>query len=228
MVVNKTLKTTGMWVVVPVKCLLDSKTRLSSVLNREERARFTLAMVHDVLEQLVRVKSLAGVCVLSNDERVWKLASQLDVRIWSENAEELNSGLQAVKFGLATEGFGVMIIPCDVPAARAEDYQQLLEGHRKGVTLVEASADGGTNALLCDAGADFSFHYGPGSFDAHSQEAKCRGIPLAITRKPRLQRDTDCPADLDWLVNSNNKCRARDYLLQLLPEARRTGWKKMA
>jgi len=217
-----------MWAVVPVKCLRDSKTRLSAVLNQKQRAHFTLTMVHDVLEQLVQVKNLSGVCVLSDDEHVLKLASQLGVRIWSEDANELNPGLQAVKNGLAAEGFGVMIIPCDVPVARAKDYQQLLAGHREGVTLVEASVDGGTNALLCDARLDFSFQYGPGSFDAHSLETKYHGVPLSTVKTPRLQRDIDCPADLDWLVNSSDKCRARDYLLQLLPEARRANRKHMA
>jgi len=217
---SKALKTKGMCAVVPVKRLRESKTRLKTVLDSAQRARFTLVMVHDVLEQLAQVESLAGVCVLSDDESVSKLARQMGMRVWSEEADDLNSGLQAVKNGLSAEGFGVMIIPCDVPVARAEDYQQLLAGHREGVTLVEASADGGTNALLCDAGLDLSFHYGPGSFSAHSQEVKRRGIPLIITKKSRLERDIDCPGDMDWLVNSHEDCRARDYLLQLLPEAK--------
>ena len=213
-----TLKTKGMWAVVPVKRLQDSKTRLHTMLDSAQRARFTLTMVHDVLEQLADVKSLAGVCVLSDDESVLKLATQLGVRIWSEDAGELNSGLQAVKDRLAADGFGLMVIPCDVPAARTEDYQQLLSGHREGVTLVGASVDGGTNALLCDAGLNLSFHYGMGSFEAHSHEATNHGIPLSIAEIPRLQRDIDRPTDMEWLINSDNNCRAQDYLFRLFPE----------
>jgi len=218
---NATSNKIDMWAVVPVKHLSDSKTRLASVLTRVQRTGFTLAMLHDVLEQLVQLKNMDGVCVLSNDERVIELARQLNVRIRSENASELNAGLQAEKNRLDAEGVGVMIIPADVPSARTQDYQQLLDRHHEGVTLVEASADGGTNALLCDAGLDLSFQYGPGSFAAHAREAKRHGIALTSTQLPRLQRDIDRPEDLDWLINSGHDCRARDYLLQLFPEARR-------
>jgi len=225
---NATTNKMDMWAVVPVKCLSNSKTRLASVLGRAQRVEFTLAMLHDVLEQLSRVKNLAGICILSDDMHLVKLAGSLGVRIWSDNASDLNHGLQAVSKGLEKEGYGVMIIPCDVPVARTQDYQRLLDGHREGVTLVEASADGGTNALLCDAGQEMLFNYGAGSFVAHKREAEQHGIPLTITRIPRLQRDIDRPGDLDWLVNSNHDCRARDYLLQLFPEARQLEWKQTA
>jgi len=201
---------------------------MAPLLNRAQRARLTLAMLHDVLEQLAQVKDLAGIVVLSNDENVIELAGQLNVRIWLDNANDLNLGLQAVKKGLAAEGFGVMIIPCDVPVVRAQDYQQLLAAHREGVTLVEASADGGTNALLCDADIEVTFHYGSGSFAAHKQVAEKRSMTLTVVKCPHLQRDIDRPEDLDWLVSSSDNCRARDYILQLFPEMRQVDWKLTA
>ena len=219
MVVATKLKTMDMWAIVPVKYLKGSKSRLAPVLDRTQRIRFTLTMVHDVLEQLVQVKALDGVGVLSNDERVQKLAEQLNVRVWSDQADDLNSGLQTVKAELAVEGYGVMVVPCDVPVARAQDYRQLLAGHDGGVTLVEASADGGTNTILCDAGLDFLFQYGSGSFEAHVLEAKRNDIPLTIADIPRLHRDIDRPDDLRWLQASGYDCRAVKLLRQLLRES---------
>lgn len=227
-----TLKTRDMWAVVPVKCLRISKTRLAPVLDRVQRARVTLAMVHDVLAQLMQVKNLAGVGVLSSDERVQQLARQLNVRVWSGQADALNSGLQAVANQLAADGFGIMVAPCDLPSARAQDYRQLLCGHGGGVTLVEATADGGTNALLRDAGVNLSFHFGPGSFAAHKQEAKSLGISLNVAEQPRMERDIDRPEDLRWLLASDHDCRTRDYLRQVWPELMHkpgvVDWKKTA
>ena len=208
------------WAVVPVKGLRTAKTRLAPVLDRVQRARFTLLMLNDVLEQLSKVEALAGVGVLSEDLSVQKLARQRNLRVWSDQANVLNPGLQAVASGLAAAGSGVMIVPCDVPAARAEEYRRLLAGHREGVTLVAAVADGGTNALLCDAGLNMPFRFGPDSFKAHSQEAERLGIMLNFAELPGLQRDIDCPEDLFWLLASDHDCRARDYLRQALGEFR--------
>jgi len=217
-------KMTALWAVVPVKYLENTKTRLAPVLDRCQRRRFTMEMVREVLQELIQVKTLAGVGVLSNDESVHELAHQLKVRVWHDHADALNPGLQAVAGELAEEGYGIMVVPCDVPVARAEDYRQLLAGHDAGVTLVEASADGGTNAILCDAGLDFLFQFGPGSFNAHVLEAESHGIPLTTTRLPRLQRDIDRPADLRWLLDSEYDCKARDVLRLLLPQSGGVKW----
>ncbi len=217
-----------MWAVVPVKCLTHSKTRLAPVLDRAQRSWFTLLMLQDVLEQLSQVESLLGVGVLSDDERVQQLTNQLKLRVWTDRAGVLNPGLQAAASELAGEGSGMMIVPCDVPAARAQDYRQLLAGHTSGISLVAAVADGGTNALLCDADLDMRFQFGPGSFNAHLQEAKRLGITPCIAAPPGLQRDIDRPEDLRWLMASDHDCRARDYLHQVLGEPVGTDWEKIA
>ena len=216
-----------MWAVVPVKCLTHSKTRLAPVLDRAQRSWFTLLMLQDVLGQLSQVEMLHGVGVLSDDERVKQLARQLGLRVWSERADKLNPGLQAVARGLAGEGSGVMIVPCDVPAARAQDYRQLLAGH-KAISLVAAVADGGTNALACDANLDMSFYFGQGSFNAHLQEAERLGIAPCIAAPSGLQRDIDRPEDLRWLLASSQNCRARDYLRELPAESIDGWWEKSA
>ncbi len=220
-----------MWAIVPVKRLERSKARLAPVLAPVQRARFTEAMLRDVLDQLGRVEILTGVGVLSADTRVQGLAHQMGVRVWSDKAEALNPGLQAVAGDLSAVGFGMMVVPCDVPEARAEDYRALLARHAGaggGVTLVAASADGGTNALLRDAELDFSFHFGAGSFDAHVQEARAKSIQLNVAEQPRLARDIDRPEDLRWLLASDHDCRARDYLRQVLGESMGNGLKKTA
>ena len=119
-----------------------------------------------------------------------------------------------------------MVVPCDVPSARAEDYRRLLAEHKQGVTLVAARHDRGTNALLCDAGLAMSFHFGLGSFDAHVLAAERRGLPLSVAEQSRIQRDIDRPEDLRWLLASDHDCRARDYLWRLLPGPESTDWQQ--
>ena len=50
---------------------------------------------------------------------------------------------------LAADGAGtLMIVPADLPLLTPRDFEALLAGHREGVTVVPAAADGGTNALV--------------------------------------------------------------------------------
>ena len=223
----------NIWAIVPVKGLQAAKTRLAPVLDRVQRVRFTLLMLEDVLEQLKQVEALAGVGVLSDDLKVQTLARQMNVRIWSDHADVLNPGLQAVAGGLAAEGSGIMIVPGDVPAARAQEYRQLLmthcsTGHRRGLTMVEAIADGGTNALLCDPGVEMKFRFGPGSFKAHVQEAERLHIEITVADVPGLLRDIDRPEDLFWLLATEHDCRAGSFLQRVLAEPRGTDWERTA
>ncbi len=67
----------------------------------------------------------------------------------------------------------------------------------------------GTNALLLAPPGDFIFHYGPGSYRAHLDEAAARGRATYIVNAPGLRFDLD--TESDWLAY-------RDCLIQVVDE----------
>ncbi|RIK12437.1 MAG: hypothetical protein DCC51_16845, partial [Anaerolineae bacterium] len=61
-------------------------------------------------------------------------------------------------------------------------------------------AEDGTNALLLAPPGDFTFRYGPGSYQAHLDEAAARLRAAHIIDAPGLRFDLDTEGD--WLVYS--------------------------
>jgi 2-phospho-L-lactate guanylyltransferase len=87
----------------------------------------------------------------------------------------------------------VVVSHADLP--HAVDLGVVAAG--EGVVAVPDRHEDGTNVLAVPAGAGFEFHYGPGSFAAHSAEAARLGLALTVLRPPDLTWDVDVPADLE-------------------------------
>lgn len=102
------------------------------------------------------------------------------------------------------------IAHADLP--RAETLDGLSEAGT--VTIVPDRHLDGTNVLSLPLGSGFEYHYGPGSFAAHCEEALRLGLDLRVRRVPALEWDIDTPDDQS---NSNGtdagratqRCRVR-------------------
>jgi 2-phospho-L-lactate guanylyltransferase len=66
------------------------------------------------------------------------------------------------------------------------------------IALTGDEAEEGTNALLLAPPGDFTFHYGPGSFRAHLEEAEARHRATYVINAPGLRFDLD--TESDWTV----------------------------
>src|SRR5262249_50342616 len=90
----------AIWAIVPVKALSRAKRRLSPTLSAPVRQRLVLAMLEDVLAQLVASGKLDRILVVSPDARVAELARAKGALVLSEDRPRgLN---RALKSGLAT------------------------------------------------------------------------------------------------------------------------------
>jgi 2-phospho-L-lactate guanylyltransferase len=95
-----------------------------------------------------------------------------------------------------------LILPADLPFVTPADVQQMLavvrEVNGNGRCLIAICADAaqqGTNALLLHPPTPFTFHYGPGSYQRHLQEAQRRNRTVCAIQVPGLQFDLDLEAD---------------------------------
>jgi 2-phospho-L-lactate guanylyltransferase len=217
------------WVIIPVKHLRESKRRLKHLLSAEERA----SLIHHFLDNLLAVLNAAPgidhVLVVTADADVMTLAARHKAEVLVEQAPAgLNAAIaQGATHAAEAGATAVLILPADLPFVRVEDVEQMLRpltadgrprttdhgpltiDHRPLLAITGDEAEEGTNALLLAPPGDFTFHYGPGSFQAHLAEAVERGRSTYVVNAPGLRFDLD--TESDWLVYNG-------YLVQVADE----------
>ena len=191
------------WALLPVKDLVQAKTRLSGVLAPHERRHLAQAMVEDVLSVLCEVRGLQGIQLLSDDPAAGLLAHKYQVELMEESAlgcSGLNPVIEAgVGLLAAREIDRVMVVHCDVPLVQVGDLEEFLsELNAPGVDLLLCpDLEGtGTNLMGFEVSHPPEFHYGPGSCQAHLASAQTLGQRARLWQNARIGLDVDTPADL--------------------------------
>lgn len=190
----------GLCAVVPVKSFDRAKQRLGGLLSCEEREALAHAMLKDVLSALADAPSLAGMTVITGDAQANAMARAAGARIIADadDAGETAAVTLAARH-LADMGHeSILVIPADVPLITPADIEALIAAHRPApsLTLVPATGDGGTNALVCSPPQLIPFAFGEGSFRKHGDGARARGIDPVILHLDRLGCDIDRPDDV--------------------------------
>lgn len=189
------------WVIIPVKSLDTTKSRLAAVLSPAGRADLTRRLLARLLAELRVATAVARVLVVTQDERVRQLALSFGALVVAEPEAADLSG--AIAFGLAQArqrgAAGALVLPSDLPLVTAQDVWQVLRvwsGHN--VVICGDEARTGTNALLLPTAVRFDLAYGPDSFRRHVQAAQNGRLPVRIVANSNIQFDVDTIQD--WLM----------------------------
>ena len=188
-------------VLIPVKGFERAKGRLAERLDAAERSDLARTMA----ERVVRAAGPLPTWIVCDSDDVAQWAHDVGAGVLRVDAKGLNPSVteatqQLLRRRGAACGGGaspthVVIAHADLP--RAETLDGLAEADT--VTIVPDRHLDGTNVLCLPLGTGFEYHYGPGSFAAHCQEALRRGLDLRVRRVPALEWDIDTPDDLDAL-----------------------------
>jgi 2-phospho-L-lactate guanylyltransferase len=200
------------WAIVPSKPLLRSKSRLSKVLSRDERAQLSERLLINTLRVLREVSGIDRTLVVSRDSQALALARDFDARTVTERGHpELNQALERATVVAQSYGvFGVLVLPADLPLLTPEDVEQLLApiGEDPVVVIAPDHKGVGTNALLVAPPGLIEYEFGDDSFKKHVALAREAGARLEICNLPNLGLDLDEPGDLDLL----RQARPDDFL----------------
>jgi 2-phospho-L-lactate guanylyltransferase len=201
------------WVIIPVKPLQDSKSRLADVLSADERAALTSQILESTLDMLAGVKEIDRVLVVSRDRKALKVARKRGASTYNETVKQgLNSALtRASHIAAAKMADCVLIIPADLPFITAEDIEMMIEQATEEVAIGNNSDGGsqhraivicsdhnrdGSNALLICPPTGFTFQYGPNSFKLHLEEASRLGMSARVVEASGIKFDID--TEEDW------------------------------
>lgn len=187
---------------VPVKDLLGTKSRLMPLLDPGGRAGLTLYM----MKRVVSVLRLAGIpdgnlCVVSPDRLVLQTAAEAGASPLLQGTSGLNPALDEARGWTRARGAeSMLVLPADLPLLAAEDVRGLLAaGEEDPVAIAPDVSETGTNALLLRPPDAVPFLFGPGSYRAHHEAARQRGLKVRECRLPNLSFDIDTVEDLSKL-----------------------------
>ncbi len=202
-------------VLVPIRSFSDAKSRLSPVLNPDQRRR----LAEKCAERVLHFCGLERTQVICDDPYVSQWAQNLGVRVLAVSAVGLNASIQAALPLVLTdsEPIDVVIVHGDLafPEALAnlDELAPLEATSADRVFIVPDRHHLGTNVLGVGAHLvdRWRFTYGPDSFQQHRQQATTLTPMVQIIDHPDLGFDIDTPADL-------HDERVRSLIATLLPD----------
>lgn len=201
-------RTSGVHAILPIKNLTGVKTRLGSILSADERLLLVRAMAEDVVVALKAAKGLAGISVVSHDERVgaWAKSHELDL-VDDTAVTGLSAAVALAASQLRSRGAeAILVVLADAPFATPEDFEALIAMHEETakphLILAPSRDNDGSNGLLLAPPGAISFHYGVGSAKAHAEEARRKGLEVLYIKGSGLAHDIDTGKDLRDLVAS--------------------------
>ncbi len=199
------------YAVIPVKTLNESKQRLSSVFNPQERRQLTLAMLNDVLNALKGSK-IKKTVISATDPEVHQIAEKLSIAYFSPSQDGLNQAIdQATTWCIKDGADSVLVLPADLPFLTIQEINQVINigSAESSLIVICPSWDLGTNALFQKSTKQISAHFGPNSFIEHTRQAYCNSVSVWIHFSPGFSTDIDSEKDLRKLfeIKSDTECK---------------------
>ncbi len=180
--------------LIPFKPI-NPKTRLSCILDQDEREAFARAMLDDVIAAVL--KSGCSATLLCTD------AFEHEDALIAVRREPLND---AVNWALAQFHCPALIIMSDIPLVRAGDIQRLVSTE-KDMAIVPGRG-GGTNVIFLKKPRCFRADYYGASFLDHMRIAAECGFSVEVIDSFRMSTDMDEKEDLvELLIHGRGKSR---------------------
>ena len=180
-----------------------AKSRLSSVLSRDERQELTTLLLSGVLKALRGAGLVATTHLVSSDSKMLRLATRLGA---GTVREARDAGVNAaVEAGVRALGFPakVLVLPSDLPLLRASHLRHIIAlSEQLQVVIAPSATFNGTNALVFPPRAGLPLSYDNDSFWNHIKASGRKGLSVGIVSKPGLTFDLDSPDDLRKLAHA--------------------------
>lgn len=193
----------NLWAIVPIKPLRRGKSRLSGILNEEERTLLNYSMLGNTLRILSQVPDIDQILVVSRDPAALALAREFGARTVQEDGNPgLNTALnRATVVAQFYSASGVLILPADLPLITVNDLQEFIGKVSQPPEIVIAPDRRmeGTNALLVSPPGIIKYQFGVNSFKFHTHQARAKGIHVEICQLATFGLDLDLPEDLEIL-----------------------------
>lgn len=193
-----------------------AKSRLAGRLGPEQRETLVEAMLGDMLAALAACPAVLRTFVTTPTPALARLAARAGAVVFLEQETgDLNTAFDQVRRRIAATDpdTTIALLPGDLPRLSPDDLELCLEAAGPDrLVLTPACADGGTGALVLQAGVNLPLAFGTGSFGKHLAAARSLGLVAEVVHAPGLSLDLDRPSDLDAFLALSDPGRTADLL----------------
>lgn len=204
-------------ILVPVKEHKNAKSRMSTMLDADERALLAKTMFEDVADTLASLSS--PVVIVTNSQEAAQQARKLGWRVlWETYQVSESASVDAASAQLRQEGItSVLRLPADLPLVTSADIEQIFADAMPApsAVLVPSGDRMGTNALLRTPPDLFSSRFGHNSFVLHMQEARRSKAQIRVTENSNIALDLDDTSDLRRFLERPSNTRTYQLLQKL-------------
>jgi 2-phospho-L-lactate/phosphoenolpyruvate guanylyltransferase len=196
--------------IVPVKRFENAKTRLSSMLDTEDRIRLSSLMLEDTLQSLSVAPPLTQVIIVSADKRAGEIATKHGAKFLPEEKEKGVNSAVALADGYCIEkeaADATIVIPHDLPLLDSiviSKACELAEKESTCIVICPSVRYDGTNMLLRKPPSVIGTFYETDSYNMHVRTAIKLGIPVKPLLSKSLMYDIDTPEDALQLIKEEN------------------------
>ena len=187
--------------IVPHRGLESAKTRLSPVLDGDERVALARQLLAGVL--VAAREAVEDVVVISPAASLEPLVVEFGARLVVQRGMGLNRGLDQAREAALADGIELLgVLHGDLPNLAPADVAALLAAAEasRSVAIAPDRGGTGTNGLALRPPQIIGFRFGVGSLGAHREEALAAGVEPALVERDGLAFDLDTPQDLArWL-----------------------------
>lgn len=186
--------------LVPVKSLDQGKSRLSSIMDVEERKRLNAFLMRHTFDLVAAFPGKSYTIVISADTAVAAEADARGIAYVEDEERHLNAALaQATRTAMAKGAEAIIVLPVDLPLATSADLRGIVpqNGPSKVCVIVPDRYRSGTNLLYLAPAREDLYRFGPGSFHRHREAAASGGFWTIVIDHPTLSLDIDEPSDYE-------------------------------
>jgi 2-phospho-L-lactate guanylyltransferase len=190
----------AIWAIVPVKPLAHGKSRLSGVLNSDERMSLSVRLLKNTLGTISQVPEIEKTLIVTNDLEVIKITQSFFFDVCVEENEcgmnrALDRGIAILK---KNEVQSAIILPSDLPFITVREIQVMIKmgTDSKAMVIAPDRKKQGTNAIFYHSLDKVDFEFGPMSYEKHVKSAKANGVTLCVFESDTFGLDIDLPEDL--------------------------------
>jgi 2-phospho-L-lactate guanylyltransferase len=191
--------------ILPVKRFENAKTRLSSILDMDDRILLSSLMLEDTVKILSSVRSLTQVVIVSADRRAEEMATKHGVTFLREEKEkDVNSAVAlADLYSIRGAAEATVVIPQDLPLLDPIEVSkacQLAENESRCIVICPSLRYDGTNMLLRKPPTVIATFYDNDSYNMHVKAALKLGIPVKGLFSKSIMYDIDTPEDAQQIT----------------------------